>query len=140
MPPFNRLVYDEANIQSLVPEMGPYIQLIKMTDIFEQTILCKKCEKKMKPAKVIKNGFEMRALFCDKCGNKIIHPHDEQEYNQFLNLKNKTFKVKLRLVGNSYAVSIPKEIVHFIKDQERVFDDMVRLAFDDARKLKLMFD
>ena len=108
-------------------------------DIFDQTILCKKCEKKMKPAKMIRSGFELRAMFCDKCGSKIVHPADEAEYNKFLDLKNKSFKVKLRLVGNSYAVSIPKEIVDFIKEQERVFDDMVKLAFDDAKKLKLMF-
>ena len=111
-----------------------------MTDMFDNIVLCRKCQAKMKPAKLVRRGFEMRALICHKCGNKIIHPADEAEYNQFLNLKNKVFKVKLRLVGNSYAVSIPKEIVTFIKDQEKVFDDMVRLAFDDARKLKLMFD
>jgi len=45
----------------------------------------------------------------------------------------------MRIVGNSYAVSIPKEIVEFIKDQERIMDDFVRVAFNDARKLSLMF-
>lgn len=110
-----------------------------MTDLFENTVLCKKCDQKMKQAKLIRNGFEMRALICN-CGNKIIHPQDEAEYNQFLNLRNKVFKVKLRLVGNSYAVSIPREIVDFMHEQEKVFDDIVRLAFDDAKKLRLMFD
>ena len=111
-----------------------------MTDIFENTILCGKCKTRMKKATLIRSGFEMRALLCGKCGNKVIHPQDEDEYKTFLNLKNKTFKVKLRLVGNSYAVSIPKEIVNFMHEQEKVFDDVVRLAFEDARKLKLMFD
>ncbi|MBU1136727.1 MAG: hypothetical protein ABIG37_02110 [Nanoarchaeota archaeon] len=111
-----------------------------MVDIFENTILCKKCNMKMKPARLIRNGFDMRALLCDKCGNRIIHPSDEQEYNHFLNLKSKTFKVKLRLVGNSYAVSIPKEIVEFMKEQEKIFDDMVNLCFEDVKKLKLMFN
>jgi len=94
----------------------------------------------MKPAKLIRNGFQMRALLCQKCGNKLIHPTDEQEYKKLLELKGKTFKVKLRLVGNSYAVSIPKEIVAFMKEQEKIFDDMVKLCFEDAKKLKLMFD
>jgi len=111
-----------------------------MTDIFENTVLCKKCKIKMKPATLIRNGFEMRALLCDKCGNRILHPADEAEYNQFLNLKSKIFKVKLRLVGNSYAVSIPKEIVEFMKEQDKFFDDIVKLAFEDARRLKLMFE
>ena len=73
-------------------------------DIFDNTILCKNCNVKMKKASVIRNGFEMRALVCEKCGNKIIHPEDEKEYNKFQELKGKTFRVKMRVVGNSYAV------------------------------------
>ena len=111
-----------------------------MTDIFDQKILCKNCDKEMKKAKLIRNGFEMRALLCNICGTKVVHPQDEAEYKNFLNLKNKVYKVKLRLVGNSYAVSIPKEIVGFMREQEKMFNDIVRLAFDDAKKLKLMFD
>ncbi len=110
-----------------------------MTDIFENPVLCKNCNIRMKNAKLIRNGFEMRALLCDKCGNKIIHPSDEEEYNKFLSLKGKTFKVKMRIVGNSYAVSIPKEIVDFMHEQEKIMDNMVRLCFNDAKKLSLMF-
>jgi hypothetical protein len=111
----------------------------KMADIFENTILCKNCNIKMKQAKLIRNGFEMRALLCERCGNKIIHPDDEVEYGKFLGLRGKIFKVKMRIVGNSYAVSIPKEIVEFMHDQEKLMDDIVRVAFNDAKKLSLMF-
>lgn len=111
-----------------------------MTDIFDNRILCKDCGREMKKAKLIRNGFEMRALICERCGNKIIHPHDEKEYNQFLNLRGKVFKVKMRIVGNSYAVSIPREIVDFMHEQEKIMNDMVRLCFNDAKKLSLMFD
>ncbi|MBI2629512.1 hypothetical protein HYW76_00255 [Candidatus Pacearchaeota archaeon] len=110
-----------------------------MEDLFENTVLCKNCQTKMKQAKIIRSGFELRALVCDKCENKIVHPQDEAEYNQFLNLRNKEFRVKLRLVGNSYAVSIPKEVVDFMKEQEKMFDDMVRLCFHDAKRINLMF-
>ena len=110
-----------------------------MTDIFENPVLCKNCNIRMKNAKFIRNGFEMRALLCDKCGNKIIHPSDEEEYSKFLSLKGKIFKVKMRIVGNSYAVSIPKEIVDFMHEQEKIMNDMVRLCFNDAKKLSLMF-
>lgn len=110
-----------------------------MTDIFENPVLCKNCNVRMKNAKLIRNGFEMRALFCEKCGNRIIHPADEKEHKNFLDLKNKVFKVKMRIVGNSYAVSIPKEIVDFVKEQEKIMDDMVSLSFNEARKLSLFF-
>lgn len=110
-----------------------------MTDIFENKILCSKCNRVMKPVEIEKNGFVLRAVMCEKCGAKIIHPKDEQEHNNFMQLKNKVFKVKMRIVGNSYAVSIPKEIVEFIKEQERIMDDFVRVAFNDAKRLSLMF-
>lgn len=110
-----------------------------MADIFENTIICKDCKMKMKPVSIEKNGFILRAVQCPKCQEKIIHPKDEEEYNRFLSLRGKTFKVKMRIVGNSYAVSIPKEIVGFIKQQERIMDDMVSLCFSKARRLSLMF-
>ena len=43
------------------------------------------------------------------------------------------------MVGNSYAVSIPKEIVDFIKEQEKIMNDMVRLCFEDFGRLSLNF-
>lgn len=93
----------------------------------------------MKKAKVSKNGFLFRALVCPKCNEKIIHPLDQQEYDKFINLKNKEFRVKMRLVGNSYAVSIPKEIVLFMREQEKIMNDMVKLCFEDFGRLSLNF-
>jgi hypothetical protein len=93
----------------------------------------------MKPVNLEKDGFILRAVSCEKCNNKVVHPKDEQEYDNFIKLRNKTFRVKMRVVGNSYAVSIPKEIVNFIKVQEKIMDDMVRLCFDDCKRLSLMF-
>jgi hypothetical protein len=110
-----------------------------MTDIFDNIILCKECGVKMKPVSLSKNGFALRAVSCDKCNKKILHPKDEQEYNDFMKLRSKTFRVKMRVVGNSYAVSIPKEIVNFMEEQEKIMDHMVRLCFDDCKKLSLMF-
>ena len=110
-----------------------------MTDIFDNKILCKKCDSKMEKGKILKNGFLMRALVCPKCKERLIHPVDEQEYNKFINLRNKEFRVKMRLVGNSYAISIPKEIVTFIREQEKIMNDIVRLCFEEAGKLSLDF-
>jgi len=93
----------------------------------------------MAKGEILKNGFKMRIVRCEECNETIVHPRDLAEYEQFTNLKNKTYKVKLRLVGNSYAVSIPKEIIDFVREQERMMDDVVRLCFNEARKLSLMF-
>jgi len=79
-------------------------------------------------------------MICSKCNEKILHPVDEQNYNKFINLKNKEFRVKMRLVGNSYTVSIPKEIVLFMERQEKILDEMVRLCFEETGRLSLNFD
>ncbi len=93
----------------------------------------------MKKSELSKNGFIFRILLCPKCKEKLIHPVDEAEYNRFINLKNKEFRVKMRLVGNSYAVSIPKEIVSFMNQQKQIMDEMVKLCFEDMGRLSLNF-
>ena len=96
----------------------------------------------MKPELVSKNGFNLRILRCpnNKCKEFVIHPVDEQEYREFMELKKKDFEVKMRRVGNSYAVSIPSEIVSFMKEQENLINNMVRLSFEDMGRLRLMFN
>jgi phage FluMu protein Com len=111
-----------------------------MRDIFDNTILCRKCNKTMKPFLVSKNGFNLRTIKCVKCGDVIVHPADQSEYENFIRLKEKDFNVKMRMVGNSYAVSIPREIVDFMKEQESRFNDMVKLSFDQLGKVSLMFN
>ncbi|MEK6872593.1 MAG: hypothetical protein AABW90_01100 [Nanoarchaeota archaeon] len=109
------------------------------TDIFDNKILCKNCNTTMKPIEITKNGLVLRAIECQKCNSKILHPKDEQEYNHFTNLKKKQFSVKMRFVGNSYAISIPREIVEFMKEQEKIMDYMVKLCFEEFGILKLNF-
>jgi DNA-directed RNA polymerase subunit RPC12/RpoP len=108
-------------------------------DIFDNPILCKKCRKEMKKTQTGRDGFLLRAVECPKCKSKVLHPTDEAEYGKFKKLRDKTYRVKMRIVGNSYAVSIPREIVNFIKDQERIMNDMVKLCFNDSKRLSLFF-
>ena len=121
-----------------------------MTDIFDAKIMCKNCNVQMKPRVLEKEGLQLRAVECPKCKDKIIHPADLNCQNHFNDLKGKTFNVKLRMVGNSHAVSIPKEIVDLMNEQHKIMserhrriskdmDEMVRLAFEDFGKLSLNF-
>ncbi len=114
-----------------------------MTDIFDAKITCKNCDVEMEKGNVHKNGLELRAVVCPECGDKIIHPKDMETYEHYNNLKGKTFNVKLRMVGNSHAISIPKEIVDFVNEMHghmrKDMDEMVRLCFDDFQKLSVRF-
>ena len=114
-----------------------------MVDIFDQKVLCRKCDKEMGRSVVNKAGMELRALKCSKCGETIIHPADSNAMEHFKDLKGKNFHVKMRVVGNSHAISIPKEIVNFINEMHRDMDremDRVRLCFEDLGKLSVHFD
>ena len=114
-----------------------------MKDIFDAKILCKNCDVEMKPVSLVKMGFRLRAVQCSKCGERIIHPSDLNSLERYNNLRGKTYSVKLRVIGNSHAVSIPKEIVDFINGANsgvsRQMNDMVKLCLEDFGKLSLNF-
>ena len=114
-----------------------------MKDIFETKILCKDCNVEMQPMIIEKAGFKLRAVECKKCKEKIIHPSDMEKFNHYNDLRRKTFNVKLRVIGNSHAISIPKEIVDFINEANHSFhtqmNEVVRLCFEDFGKLSLNF-
>ena len=108
-------------------------------DLFDHTILCSKCNKKMQQGFVSKSGFKIRAVMCGDCGEKILHPEDIAAAEEFVNLRKKDFRVKLRLVGNSYAVSIPREIVDFMHQADKQMDEMVDLCFEEMGRISLNF-
>ena len=109
-------------------------------DIFDNTILCRNCEKAMKPFLLSRNGFNLRALKCPKCEEMIVHPVDKAEYENFMRLKQKEFNVKMRMVGNSYSVSIPREIVDFMQEQEKIMNNMVKMCFQESGTINLKFN
>jgi len=114
-----------------------------MIDIFDAKIMCKSCDSEMEKGHVDKQGFKLRAVRCKKCGGQIIHPDDSRELAHYRDLKRKTYNVKLRIIGNSHAISIPKEVVDFINDTNKrmsnQMDDMVKLCFEDFGKMSLRF-
>jgi DNA-directed RNA polymerase subunit M/transcription elongation factor TFIIS len=110
-----------------------------MSDIFDNIVYCKNCNKRMVPDKIDRCGFVLRVLKCDRCKNQIIHPEDLKEYEDFQNLKKKKFKVKLRFIGNSYAVSIPREIIDFMNEQEKQLSEMVNLSLEEFGRISLNF-
>ena len=114
-----------------------------MKDIFDATILCEKCNKKTTKGKLVKEGFPIRICKCTNCNKIWYHPSDMQDYENYKKIRHKTYKVKLRLVGNSYTVSIPREIIEFQeemqKEMQKDMDDMIRLALEGPEKLGLFF-
>jgi hypothetical protein len=109
------------------------------SDLFDHTILCSACHRKMEKGLAKRNGFKVRMLFCPGCGEKVFHPEDIAASKEFDALKKKDFRVKLRFVGNSYAVSIPRELVDFLHSVDSDFNEMVGLCLEDEGRISLRF-
>ena len=110
-----------------------------MKDIFDQKVMCSCCDIKTSKNFAIKNGFKIRILECPKCGDVLYHPGDMKEYDDYKKLKKQNFSVKLRMVGNSFCVSIPKELIDFHNDMENEFNNLVRLNLEGPGKIGLFF-
>ncbi len=108
-------------------------------DVFDHVVLCNKCNSRTRKNLAVKDGFQLRILECPKCSNIIYHPGDIKDYEDFMRLKAREFDVKLRMVGNSFCVSIPKELIDFHKDFEKEFNDLVRLSLDGPGKISMFF-
>ncbi|MEK6956108.1 MAG: hypothetical protein AABW52_05590 [Nanoarchaeota archaeon] len=104
-------------------------------DIFEHTVLCNKCNSKTKKNNALLEGFQVRTLECNKCSEVIYHPGDLKEFENFKSLKSRDFDVKLRMVGNSFCISIPKELIDFHKQGEKEFNNIMKLNLESPGKI-----
>lgn len=106
-------------------------------DLLDNTdVLCKKCKAPMERGIAIKDGFKLRVFQCPTCKARYFHPTDIDNYDQFRKLKEKEYHMKLRLIGNSFCISIPKELVRFNNIKE---DSIVALSMDDAEHMRIIF-
>ena len=110
-----------------------------MSDIYNATILCEDCNKKTTKGITFKDGFKLRSWDCNNCGKRWFHPLDLNEFNNFEKLKHKEFEVKLRFVGNSYAVSIPKEIINYQENITKETDKILYISLEQPDKLSIFF-
>ncbi len=111
-----------------------------MKDIFETAILCEDCNRKTAKDQIFKEGFRIRLWQCPNCNKRWYHPLDLEDYKNFQRLKNKQFNVKLRMVGNSYTVSIPREIINFESEMRQEMNDIISMMLEEPGKLSIFFD
>jgi len=115
-----------------------------MEDLFNAKVHCNQCNKPTEKTIIIKNGFKLRALKCNNCNKHYYHPADLEEQRKFQELKSRQFQVKLRMVGNSYTISIPREIIDFreecLRDMKRDMNRMLYLSLEEPEKLSIFFN
>ena len=117
--------------------------ILKMNDLFDAEIMCKDCKIETIKNELINEGFKLRYSECPKCEDKWYHPTDLRDYEKFKKLKAREFHVKLRMVGNSFSVTIPKEIIEFeeqFNQMEKEMDKIMKLCLDQPGRLSLHFN
>ena len=113
-----------------------------MKDIFDAEVLCPTCNTRTKKEFEIKEGHKLRYFQCLKCSQRLYHPIDIRNYEEFKKLSGREFQVKLRMVGNSFSVTIPKEIIDFEERFEVIQEQMdrfMRLSLEEPGKISLCF-
>ncbi len=110
-----------------------------MEDIFENKVLCNVCNSETDKIFSIKDNFRLRKWICRNCNKEWYHPGDLQEYKDFKKLKERKFQVKLRKVGNSHTISIPREIIDFEEEMQKAFGEILDLALEEPGKLSIYF-
>lgn len=105
-------------------------------DVYEATVICDRCNQPTQKCTTDKEGFLIRCWECFECNKQWLHPGDLEEYRHFIELKRKEFEVKLRQVGNSWSVSIPKEIIRFEEVRET---KIIKMSMDEPGKLSIFF-
>jgi transposase-like protein len=108
-----------------------------MMDLLENIdVLCKKCKVPMERGNAVKEGFRLRAFRCPDCKSQFFHPADLEKYEQYKTIKEREFNMKLRMIGNSFCISIPREIIRFAHVEE---NSMVSLSMEDGEKVRMIF-
>ena len=65
-----------------------------------------------------------------------------KDYENFKKLKQREFDVKLRRVGNSHSITIPREILDFerhFQEMEKEMNRMIRLSLEKPGRIVLKF-
>ena len=109
-----------------------------MEDLYNTSIICDACNEKTNKVIVDRTGFKLRGWECPGCKKVWTHPSDQQEYDKFKQIKKKEFNVKLRMVGNSYTVSIPREIIEF-ENLEKELNNLINMSLEEPGKLSIFF-
>src|SRR3989339_500737 len=79
-------------------------------------------------------SYEIRGWVCAKCKKEYIHPEDSMKISKLEELKKSNPSVKIRTVGQSLVITLPKEIVD-VYDLEK--GEIVRLNPENLKKIEI---
>ena len=82
-------------------------------------------------------SYEVRGWICKKCGKEYIHPEDSLKISKLEALKKNGIRVKVRTVGQSLVITLPKELVDIYGLEK---GEIVELTPENMRKIEIAMD
>lgn len=81
--------------------------------------------------------YEVRGWTCRKCRKEYIHPEDSLKISRLEALKKSNVRVKIRTVGQSLVITLPKKISELYGLEK---GETVRLSPDGMKKIEINLD
>ena len=81
--------------------------------------------------------YKLRGWVCKKCKKEYIHPEDSLKISKLVALKKSRVKVKIRTVGQSLVITLPKKIAELYDLQK---GESVELSPETLKKIEIEFD
>lgn len=82
-------------------------------------------------------NYGIRGWVCKKCKKEYIHPEDSLKISKLEALKKSRVRVKIRTVGQSLVITLPKEIAELYDLQK---GETVELSPESMKKIEIELD
>ena len=79
-------------------------------------------------------NYEVMGWLCKKCKKEYIHPEDSVKISKLEELKKNGIKVKIRTVGQSLVITLPKELAELYGLEQ---GETVELSPENFRKIEI---
>ena len=79
-------------------------------------------------------GYEVRGWVCKKCKKEYLHPEDSLKISRLRALKKNHVRVKIRTVGQSLVITLPKEIAELYGLEK---GETVELSSEGLKKIDI---
>jgi len=79
-------------------------------------------------------NYEVRGWVCKKCKKEYIHPEDSLKVSKLEALKKSHLRVKIRTVGQSLVITLPKEIAELYGLEK---GETVELSPENMKKIEI---
>ncbi len=107
---------------------------VKQVDINRWEEIPCECSSMASKSTVKYKEYEVRGWICRKCKKEYVHPEDSIKISKLEALEKNRIRVKIRTVGQSLVITLPKEIAELYGLEK---GEMVELSPGNLKKIEI---